>query len=63
MGDNRFFSGDSQENYAETGNIESSTIPVTSVIGRAILLFWPLDRMSWFSVPASDAHVPSPGGG
>ena len=63
MGDNRFFSGDSQENYTDTGNIESSTIPLSSVIGRAILRFWPLDRMSWISVPTSDASIPAPGGG
>jgi signal peptidase I len=62
MGDNRFFSGDSREQYVETGNIEESTISVKAVIGRAIALFWPMGRSSWFSVPASDAHIPDPGG-
>ena len=62
MGDNRFFSGDSREQYAETGDIDASTIPVKSVIGRAIVLFWPLGRVGWFSVPASDARIPAPGG-
>ena len=63
MGDNRFFSGDSREQYEETGNIDAATIPVSSVIGRAILLFWPLGRASDFSVPSSDGLIPAPGGG
>lgn len=63
MGDNRFFSGDSREQYEETGNIEAATIPVSSVIGRAILLFWPVGRAAGFSVPSSDGRIPDPGGG
>ncbi len=63
MGDNRFFSGDSREQYEETGSIEAATIPVTSVIGRAILLFWPLGRAAGFSVPSSDGRIPAPSGG
>jgi signal peptidase I len=62
MGDNRYFSGDSREQYIETGNIQASTISVHAVVGRAILLFWPLGRMSEFSVPASDARIPTPAG-
>ena len=41
---------------------QASTISVHSVVGRAILLFWPLGRMSEFSVPASDARIPTPAG-
>jgi signal peptidase I len=63
MGDNRYFSGDSREQYVETGNIDNATIPVTSVIGRAILLFWPLGRAGGFSVPSPDGRIPDPGGG
>jgi signal peptidase I len=62
MGDNRFFSGDSREQYEETGNIDASTIPVDSVIGRAILLFWPLGQASGFPVPVSDGQIPDPDG-
>jgi signal peptidase I len=62
MGDNRFFSGDSREQYAETGSIDAATIPVSAVIGRAILLFWPLGRAASFSVPPSDGRIPAPGG-
>jgi signal peptidase I len=63
MGDNRYFSGDSREQYEETGSIDNATIPVTSVIGRAILRFWPLGRAGGFSVPSSDGRIPDPGGG
>jgi signal peptidase I len=63
MGDNRFFSGDSREQWVQTGNIDASTIPVSSVIGRAILLFWPFDRVGKFGVPVSDGRIPRPGGG
>ena len=63
MGDNRFFSGDSRERYEETGSIDAATIPVSSVIGRAILLFWPVGRAAGFAVPSSDGRIPAPGGG
>jgi signal peptidase I len=60
MGDNRFFSGDSREQYLSTGDIDAATIPVSDVVGRAFLLFWPLDRAGWLSVPATYAHIPAP---
>jgi signal peptidase I len=63
MGDNRFYSGDSQERYYVTGNIMDSTIPVSSVIGRAFVIFWPLGRASWLTVPPTFAHVGSPPAG
>ena len=62
MGDNRFFSGDSREQYVNTHNIMASTIPVSSVIGRAFVLFWPMGRASWLSVPPQFAGIPTPGG-
>ena len=59
MGDNRFFSGDSREQYLTTGDINAATIPVKDVIGRAFVLFWPLGRASWLSVPPTYSHVPA----
>jgi signal peptidase I len=63
MGDNRFFSGDSRQQFLNTGNIMSATIPVSSVVGRAFVLFWPLGRASWLTVPDAFDHVPAAGSG
>ena len=62
MGDNRFFSGDSREQYVRTHNPTESTIPVNSVIGRAFVLFWPPTRARSLSVPSDFAHIPPPPG-
>ncbi len=51
MGDNRFFSGDSRQQFLNTGSITASTIPVSAVVGRAFVLFWPLGRAAWLTVP------------
>jgi signal peptidase I len=64
MGDHRYDSADSLENY-DTYNptdhdIMQATIPISSVIGRAFLLFWPFDRATWLSVPSTFSHVPNP---
>jgi signal peptidase I len=63
MGDNRFFSGDSQERYAVTGNIDDSTIATSAVIGRAFVVFWPLGRATWLTVPPGFSQVGSPAPG
>ncbi len=61
MGDNRYDSADSQENYqASQGNIDDATIPIKSVIGRAFVLFWPFGRATWLTVPSTFSKVPSP---
>lgn len=60
MGDNRFYSGDSQERYYITGNIDASTIATSAVVGRASLLFWPVSRVRWLRVPPTFSHVGSP---
>jgi signal peptidase I len=62
MGDNRFFSGDSREQYIRTHDPTASTIAVNSVVGRAFVLFWPATRARWLSVPPDFARVPPPGG-
>jgi signal peptidase I len=60
MGDHRSFSGDSREQYRTTRDLDASTIPVSAVIGRAFVLFWPLNRATWMSVPESFETVPDP---
>jgi signal peptidase I len=61
MGDNRYDSADSLENYDATDhNITAATIPIKSVIGRAFVLFWPVSRATWLSVPSTFNDVPAP---
>jgi signal peptidase I len=60
MGDHRSASGDSLEHWEQTENIDVATIPEDSVVGRAFVLFWPIDRTSWLSVPDTFQAVPSP---
>ena len=63
MGDNRVESADSRYHYAAEHNITEATIPISSVIGRAFVLFWPLGRATWLSVPKGFSNVPDPTGG
>lgn len=44
MGDNRNHSGDSRAHMESPGG---GFVPMQSVVGRAILISWPLDRWSW----------------
>ncbi|HEY2669307.1 MAG TPA: signal peptidase I [Rugosimonospora sp.] len=60
MGDNRFHSGDSREQYLRFRDINKATISTSAVIGRAFVVFWPLNRASWLSVPGTDNGVPNP---
>jgi len=61
MGDNRYDSADSLQNYETShGNMQAATIPISSVIGRAFVLFWPFSRATWLSVPATFGDVPKP---
>jgi signal peptidase I len=61
MGDNRYDSADSLENYVDTNhNMMASTIPISSVIGRAFVLFWPVSRATWLTVPKTFSDVPAP---
>ena len=60
-GDNRYNSGDSVANYQSTNHdIMASTIPISSVIGRAFALFWPFGRATWLSVPSTFNDIPPP---
>jgi signal peptidase I len=58
MGDNRYASGDSAANWARYSNISQATIPESALIGRAFLLFWPLNRWDWLSVPSTFDKIP-----
>ncbi|MGH8791795.1 MAG: signal peptidase I [Stackebrandtia sp.] len=59
MGDHRSASGDSRENYIRGGgDLERATIPVDSVVGRAFVLMWPVDRWDWMSTPEVFDSVP-----
>jgi signal peptidase I len=64
MGDNRYDSADSLENYINYNqtnhNISEATIPINSVIGRAFVLFWPVGRATWLSVPSTFSDIPAP---
>ena len=61
MGDHRSASGDSRERFIRTGgDVQSSTIPVDAVIGKAFVLFWPVDDFNWFAIPTTYDNVPDP---
>ena len=62
MGDHRSASADSRQHYVRTGDVQIATIPVDAVVGRAFVLFWPLGRFTWLSVPETFDGVPAPGG-
>jgi signal peptidase I len=58
MGDHRAQSGDSLEHWEETGDITKSTIPESSIVGRAFTVFWPVGRATWLSVPKEFDGIP-----
>jgi signal peptidase I len=64
MGDNRYHSGDSRDQYNRTNHdVMASTIPIGSVVGRAFVTFWPFDRADWLSVPSTFNSIPPPPSG
>ncbi|GAA4701844.1 signal peptidase I [Phytohabitans rumicis] len=62
MGDHRSASGDSLEHYERTRDLNIATIPEDAVIGRAFVVFWPVGRAKWLSVPDPFDSIPSAGG-
>jgi signal peptidase I len=62
MGDNRFHSGDSREQFIHTKDVVASTISVDSVVGRAFVIFWPFNRAGWLSVPGGFDSIPTVAG-
>jgi signal peptidase I len=64
MGDNRFHSADSLDQYGRADkDIQAATISVDSVVGRAFVLFWPFNRFDWLTVPKGFDKIPDPTGG
>ena len=58
MGDNRGFSQDSRYHQDLPG---AGTVSIDLVVGRAVLLFWPLDRFGTLSNHSDVfADVPAP---
>ena len=59
MGDHRSASGDSLEHWEQSESIETATIDVDSVVGRAFVVFWPVGRATWLTVPSGFEPVPA----
>jgi len=59
MGDHRSASGDSLEHWEQTEDIGAATIDAEAVIGRAFVVFWPVGRATWLSVPSGFDAVPA----
>lgn len=61
LGDHRSSSGDSMEHYQSSGgDVAEATIDEDDVVGRAFVLFWPVGRATWLSVPDTFDSVPDP---
>lgn len=58
MGDNRFHSGDSRDQFLRTHDVVASTISVNAVIGRAFVIFWPFSRAGWLTIPKGFDAIP-----
>jgi signal peptidase I len=56
MGDHRSASADSRVHL----EADSGTVPLSRVVGRAFVIFWPVSRAGTLSVPKSFAAVPDP---
>jgi signal peptidase I len=62
LGDHRSSSGDSMDHYQRSGgDAMVATISEESVVGRAFVLFWPVSRADWLSVPDTFDPVPASG--
>jgi signal peptidase I len=61
MGDHRSASGDSLEHFTQPNHPHDpieSTISEDAVVGRAFVVFWPVNRATWLSVPGTFDGVP-----
>lgn len=59
MGDNRGDSADSR--FHDDGSGRTGSVPESDIIGRAVMIVWPVDRMSWLSNYSSTFDkVPKP---
>jgi signal peptidase I len=60
MGDHRSQSSDSRERYVRETDIIAATIPEDAIVGRAFVIFWPVSRAGWLSVPKTFERIPDP---
>lgn len=63
MGDNRYNSSDSAYHYAQ-GDPGGGFVPIDNVVGRALLISWPIDRWTWldnYPVTFRGVDTPEPG--
>jgi signal peptidase I len=60
MGDHRSHSSDSRERYVRDGDLTGATIPEDAIVGRAFVIFWPVGRATWLTVPNTFDKVPDP---
>lgn len=61
MGDHRSSSGDSLEHFQSGGgDLQRATISEDAVVGRAFVLFWPVSRATWLTVPETFDVIPDP---
>ena len=64
MGDHRNFSADSRCHLTDTGGGEppgaAAFVPEDKVVGAAVAIVSPLDRLSTFTVPSTFSTVPAP---
>jgi signal peptidase I len=59
LGDHRSASADSRYHLTD----DQGTVPVDRVVGRAFVVFWPVNRVASLSVPDTFDAVPAPSGG
>jgi signal peptidase I len=60
MGDHRSDSSDSRFHDDGTDGKDGS-VPMSKIVGRALFIVWPIDRVTWIGVPARTfAKVPAP---
>jgi signal peptidase I len=60
MGDHRSATSDSRAKYIQGRDVVAATIPQDAVVGRAFVIFWPVGRASWLTVPKTFEGVPDP---
>jgi signal peptidase I len=58
MGDHRSHSSDSRARYIQDRDLNNATIPEDAIVGRAFVIFWPVGRASWLSVPKTFEKIP-----
>jgi signal peptidase I len=58
MGDHRSESGDSLEHWELTQDLTVATVSDDAIVGRAFVLFWPVDRAKWLTIPKPFESIP-----